>query len=140
MLVLDNPDILLAMGSTTARQLDHIILNLRSQVHSTILSCSADLPLVAAATQSSGSHALPIDVESARFITQQAHNARFTMSVRELQTGAARDVSGVLRVTRSGSSYIHHDAEEQELREMEALYLVQRDGNVRVFERGTDIT
>lgn len=54
------------------------------------------------------------------------------MAVRELETGAARDVSGVLRVTRGG------DCEGGEVEEREMLYFVGRDGNVRVFNRGEE--
>ena len=81
--------------------------------------------------------ALPLETESARFLTQQAHNARLVISVRELATGAARDVSGVLRVTRPDCTY-SGGPEDPEITEMEALYLVQRDGGVKVFQRGTD--
>lgn len=139
-LFLDSPDALLATGATTAQQLNDFVFKLRSVVYSAVLTCCADLPLLSAATQSTGTNLSPVEVESARFTAQQAHNARFVMSVRELETGAARDVSGVLRITRSSCSYDLDDAEEPEVREMEALYLVQRDGNVKVFERGADAT
>lgn len=139
-LILDSPDVLLATNSATAQELDAVTLKLRNLVHSTFLTCSVDLPLLAAATQTPGSASLPIEVESARFVFQQAHNARYVMGVRELTTGAARDVSGVLLVTRSACVYDLDENEQLEVREMEALYLVQRDGNVRVFERGADAT
>jgi elongator complex protein 6 len=58
---------------------------------------------------------------------QQAHNARSVLSVRELGTGAARDVSGVLRITRGGKS-------DGEVKEWEGLYLVGRDGGVKIVE------
>ena len=61
------------------------------------------------------------------------------ISIRELATGAARDISGVLRVTRSACAYDDDESREQErVEEMEALYLVQRDGGVKVFQRGSD--
>lgn len=62
-----------------------------------------------------------------------AHQARVVISLSGLETGAARDVSGVLRVGRGG-------AEEQEgddvVEEKEMLYFVGGDGGVKVFERG----
>jgi elongator complex protein 6 len=58
---------------------------------------------------------------------QQAHNARSVLGVRELGTGAARDVSGVLRITRGGKS-------DGEVKEWECLYLVGRDGGVKIVE------
>lgn len=59
------------------------------------------------------------------------------MGVRALETGAARDVSGVLRITRGGGWEEEEDGTEMG-REVELLYLVGRDGNVKVFERGVD--
>lgn len=59
-----------------------------------------------------------------------AHQARLLMGVRELDTGVARDVSGVLRIGRGGGE----GAEDVE--EKEVLYFVGGDGGVRVFERG----
>lgn len=110
-------------------------------MHSTILSCSADLPLLSAASPGNLEHVpLPLEVETANHLVQQAHLARMVLSVRELDTGAAKDVSGVLRVTRGGSCYGFEEDEVNEgsIKEIEALYLVQRDGNVKVFQRGTD--
>jgi len=52
------------------------------------------------------------------------------MGVRELDTGVARDVSGVLRIGRGGGEGTE-DVEEKEV-----LYFVGSDGGVRVFERG----
>lgn len=53
----------------------------------------------------------------------QAHAADEVVSLRRLDTGAAGDVSGVLRIdgVREGR---------------ELLYYVAADGGVRVFERG----
>ena len=132
-LILDNPDILLGSGITTAQHLDQLVQKLRSLVHSVVVTCSVDLPLVTATAQSTNATFSPLEVDCARFITRQAHNANFVMSVRGLDTGAARDVSGVLRVTRSGHSYDLDDDEEASVREMEALYLVQKDGGVQSF-------
>lgn len=61
------------------------------------------------------------------------------MGVRALETGAARDVSGVLRITRGGGWEEDGEEEGEGMgREVELLYLVGRDGNVKVFERGVD--
>ncbi|KAK5136143.1 hypothetical protein LTR08_003980 [Meristemomyces frigidus] len=137
-LVLDNPDVLLALTLASAQQLGTFLLTLRSLAHSTVLVCSADLPLLSAATaRESQLPPTAIEAESAAFVTQQAHNARFVAGVRELGTGAARDVSGVLRVTRGGAAYDWCEEDiVEEVKEMEALYLVQRDGQAKVFERG----
>lgn len=54
------------------------------------------------------------------------------MQLRTLETGAARDVSGVLRISRGGSWSVTEDS----LEEQELLYYIQRDGGVKVFGRG----
>lgn len=56
------------------------------------------------------------------------------LSVRGLDTGVARDVSGVLRVSR-GSGNLEQEGEEK-VEERECLYFVGGDGVVRVSERG----
>ncbi|KAI6867304.1 hypothetical protein KC338_g4452 [Hortaea werneckii] len=138
-LVLDNPDVLLALGLASAQELSTTLLKLRSMVHATIVTCAADTPLLAAAAAAGGEAVppTPLEAESAAFAVQQGHGADFVVSARELETGAARDVSGVLRVARGGAAFAREEEEgAEEVREMEALYLVQRDGNVKVFERG----
>lgn len=59
-----------------------------------------------------------------------AHEANIVMSLRMLDTGTAKDVSGVLRVTRGGA------AAAAAVEERELLYFVGGDGSIRVFERG----
>lgn len=138
-LILDNPDVHLATGSATAQQLCFLMLKLRISVHSVLLVCSADQPLLQPTISNSGLQITPLEIESSMFLTQQAHNARLVISVRELATGAAKDVSGVLRVTRSSGAYdTDEDAAGSKVDETEALYLVSRDGSVKVFQRGAD--
>ncbi len=71
-----------------------------------------------------------------------AHQAGRVLQLRGLDTGAARDVSGVLRVSSGGG-----DAEvgrveggggegEVSAEEGEWLYLVKGDGSVRTWTRG----
>lgn len=57
--------------------------------------------------------------------------------MRGLDTGTARDVSGVLRVTRGAQEEDEGaGCKGQEGEERELLYFVGGDGGVRVFERG----
>jgi elongator complex protein 6 len=137
-LILDSPDVLLALNLATASQLSATLLRLRSRVHATILSCSADFPLLAAARHIAANHPSPLEVENAAFVMQQVHMALYVMSCRGLETGAAKDVSGVLRVTRGGGAYesVEDEGEGQTVKETDMLYLVHRDGMAKVFERG----
>ena len=72
----------------------------------------------------------PLEINHASLVMSLAHQARLVLGVRELDTGVARDVSGVVRIGRGG-------AEGAEGFEQRALrYFVAGDGGVRVFERG----
>jgi elongator complex protein 6 len=82
---------------------------------------------------SSGQLATPIETEHAALAIGLAHRARSVMQLRTLETGAAKDVSGVLRISRGGGL---STSEDHSLEEREALYFIQRDGGVTVFGRG----
>jgi elongator complex protein 6 len=130
LLVLDYPSLLLATTSSlSSTALSTLILTLRSHpsVHNTLLTTPADAPFLFATQPDTNAAPTPIESEAAAFTVQQAHCARSVLSVRELGTGAARDVSGVLRVTMGGKS-------DDEVKEWEGLYIVGRDGGVKIVE------
>lgn len=84
---------------------------------------SADEPLISA-------QATSLEKDHAAISLSLAHEAEMVISLRLLDTGTARDVSGVLRIT-SGGNATGLVSEEREL-----LYFVGSDSSVRVFERG----
>lgn len=110
-------------------------------VHSTIITTSADSPLIHNANTyitENASAATPLEKNHASFVVGLAHRADMVLQLRTLDTGAAKDVSGVLRMSRGGG-YDASETEggkEDEITEKEVLYFVQRDGGVRVFGRG----
>ncbi|KAL8685572.1 MAG: hypothetical protein Q9224_005766, partial [Gallowayella concinna] len=131
-LVLDGVDFLLAATEAGVDAVLDTIWELREHVHATIVSASADFPLIQA-------QHTPLELNHAAFVTSLAHQARILWSVRELDTGSARDVSGVLRITKGPA--MENEAEEEFSREgveeeKELLYFIAGDGSVRVFERG----
>jgi elongator complex protein 6 len=87
------------------------------------VTLAADEALVLAQTTS-------LEKDHASLVLSLAHEAEMLISLRLLDTGTARDVSGVLRVTPGGGA-TGLVQEEKEL-----LYFVGADGGVRVFERG----
>lgn len=97
----------------------------RNQQHAyaTIITSSADSTLLHPANT-------PLEVNHAALVTGFAHQARVILGVRGLESGTARDVSGVLRIGRGAEG-------EEELEEKEVLYFAGGDGGVRVFERGS---
>ncbi|GAB7337547.1 hypothetical protein MBLNU457_g2863t1 [Dothideomycetes sp. NU457] len=165
LLILDSPTLLLSTTPTTATSLSSFLLSLREKVHSTILLTESDTPFISASNPSAfmGGDYLsppqqtvakrggwgrfsPLEKEVAAFVASQGHGARLVMGTRGLETGVARDVSGVLRVGRGGGWDEGEDAERKDggkrvsdgdrEMEMEVLYHVAQDGSVRVFERG----
>ena len=68
--------------------------------------------------------------------------SRRILGVRELDTGVARDVSGVVRITEQKADWLSLGFEkegkegEESAKGKEFLYQVKGDGSVRVFERG----
>ncbi|KAG5664521.1 hypothetical protein KAF25_008255 [Fusarium avenaceum] len=123
-LIIDQLDALLAVTdeSTTSLTLQNLVLSLRSLVHSTVLTLSADTPLVAA-------QATALEREHASLVLSTAHAADAVLALRMLDTGTARDVSGVLRITGPVVEGMGGATEY--------LYHVVADGGVKVFERGT---
>lgn len=96
---------------------------IQQKVHATILTVSADEPLVSSQTTT-------LEKEHAAFALSLAHEAEAVLSLRLLDTGTAKDVSGVVRITRGGGGL------ERAIEEREYLYHVGGDGGVKVFERG----
>ncbi|KAM0356034.1 hypothetical protein ACHAPU_000427 [Fusarium lateritium] len=123
-LIIDQLDALLAVTDelTASLTLQNLVLGLRSLVHSTVLTLSADTPLVAA-------QATALEREHASLVLSIAHAADAVLALRMLDTGTARDVSGVLRITGPAIEGMGGATEY--------LYHVVADGGVKVFERGT---
>ncbi|KAH6607393.1 hypothetical protein Trco_003706 [Trichoderma cornu-damae] len=121
-LIVDQLDELLAVSGEEAAAgpaLEEMLLSLRERVHATVLTLSADDALLRAQTTS-------LERSHAALVLAQAHAADVVFSLRMLDTGVARDVSGVVRITeRRGWA-----------ESAEYLYHVGADGNVKVFERG----
>lgn len=78
--------------------------------------------------------ALMRDEEHAAFVVGLGHIAGRVFGLRGLETGVARDVSGVLRVTAGGMGVGEGKGEKDEGKEV--LYFVGDGGGVEVFERG----
>ncbi|RDL31421.1 Uncharacterized protein BP5553_09630 [Venustampulla echinocandica] len=130
LLVVDQLDLLLAVAGNQvgAVNLEEMLAGLREEVHSAIITVSADHPLVSALQT-------PLETNHASFLVNIAHQADFIMGLRLLDSGTATDVSGVVRVT-IGDQVAEDDDFRRKIDERELLYFVAGDGGVRVFERG----
>jgi elongator complex protein 6 len=97
------------------------------QVHATIVALSDDSPL--ALRQHT-----PLEINHATFLTSVAYQADLMMNLRLLDTGTARDISGVIRITVKEG--FEDEATPSRMEGKEMLYFIGGDGNVKVFERG----
>ncbi|KAL8722235.1 MAG: hypothetical protein Q9225_001222 [Loekoesia sp. 1 TL-2023] len=125
LMFLDGIDFLLAATECRVDGLLDTIWELREHVHATIVAMSADSPLIQ--TQNT-----PLELKHAALVMSVAHQARVIWGVRELDTGSAKDVSGVLRISRGPAVEDEEDVERDEIEDKELLYFVAGDGGRRV--------
>ena len=96
---------------------------------------AADSPLMHSSQQPT-----PLEIEHSALVVSLAHQAHMVMQLRGLDTGVARDVSGVLRVSKGGAladtDTLKNGENDDTWEEKEVLYFVQSDGSVKVFGRG----
>ncbi|KAL4783047.1 hypothetical protein BJX76DRAFT_271006 [Aspergillus varians] len=140
LLIVDQPDLLLAATGPSkgigATEMGEWIIGLQQAATATVVTISADSPLIHNASVSAHQAATPLETEHAAFAVGLAHRAEMVIQLRNLETGAARDVSGVLRVSKGGAWGHKGNTGEESWEEKEVLYFVQRDGGVSVFGRG----
>ncbi|KAM3513652.1 hypothetical protein MY11210_002663 [Beauveria gryllotalpidicola] len=139
-LLVDGLDAYVATGSGSgAAGAASLIMSLRENVHSTLVTLAADEPLV---HMQAAARTTRLEREQAALVLGQAHAADQIVSLRRLDTGAAADVSGVLRVVVGAAAAAAAASHGDTARDgdgdggEELLYHVAGDGSVRVFERG----
>ncbi|KAL7779573.1 hypothetical protein CFE70_009077 [Pyrenophora teres f. teres 0-1] len=127
LLIFDNPDLLLALNPAITPRISP-----RSSS-----SCTHFLPL--------STPPQPLEITHHNLVVKCAHISRRILGVRVLDTGVARDVSGVVRITEQRSHFIGagsgrttagRDGGGDDGKGKEFLYQVKGDGSVKVFERG----
>jgi elongator complex protein 6 len=131
--IMDGLDFLLASRpSFTNLALSRTIMTLRQYVHNIIVTSSADYPLL----HNSSSSATPLEGEHRAFVTTMAHQSRVVVQLRSLGTGAAKDITGVLRISAGGAYDDESKEDDAAFEEAEWLYQVRGDGSVRIWGRG----
>lgn len=129
LLVLDGLDLLLAATACRVQGILDMIYGLREMTDHIIITSHADGPLLHA-------NNTPLESSHSALTMSLAHSASLMMSVKELDTGGAEDVTGVLRIT-TGGDYIEDRREGEATVGKELLYFVAVDGSAKVFERGS---
>ncbi|KAL3420057.1 hypothetical protein PVAG01_08556 [Phlyctema vagabunda] len=131
LLIVDQLDVMMALKSEKihAVNLGELLMCLQERVHATVITAAADFPLIL-------SQQTLLERNHAAFVIGLAHRAEYIMSLRLLDTGTARDVSGVLRITKGNHTTFEDPELQKEMEEKELLYFVGGDGGVKAFERG----
>ena len=107
------------------------LLRIRALGSVLIVTTSADAPLI----HNDHDSATPLEQVHAVLVSSLAHQSEWVMQLRGLDTGSARDITGVLRVSKGGA---YEDTKDGDLMldEEEWLYQVKGDGSTRVWSRG----
>lgn len=124
--ILDGLDFILAsQPSTTPPSLNAFVATVRLQSSATIVTAQADSSLL---------HNImsPLETNHAQLVTSLAHQSHWVLQLRGLDTGSAKDVSGVVRASRGGQ----WEEQPSNLTDGEWLYHSKGDGTVRVWARG----
>jgi len=120
--ILLNPDFLLAAAELYPTQLLDFMQEVQALSSCLITHVQSDSVL------SSPHSVSTLETNHTVLVTSLAHMAHGVLALRLLDTGVAKDVSGVIRITNGGCG-------EEQIEERERLYLAT-DTNVRIFARG----
>jgi len=140
LVVLDNPDLLLALDpAIKPSAISSLVLTLHDlpSVSHVLTHIQADNPLLSLSTPPQ-----PLEIAHHNLLVKLGHMSRRILGVRVLDTGVARDVSGVIRVTEQRMDWRGLGFKEEEKARDDAgkgkefLYQVKGDGSVKVFDRG----
>jgi elongator complex protein 6 len=141
LILFDNPDLILALDPrVTPSAFISLVLTLHRlpNVSHILTHMQADNPLLSLSAPPQ-----PLEIAHHNFLVKMAHMSGQIMGVRVLDTGVARDVSGVIRITEQKMGWQNLGFEsgvgkgqEEGERGKEFLYQVKGDGSVKVFERG----
>lgn len=127
--LIDGIDLLLACDSNiTSTDIQQVLTEVQSKVHSVIVTCAADEPLL----HNTNAAATPLEHEHGSLVRSLAYQAGLVFQLRPLETGHSREVDGTVRVSRGGS----WEGSERVLEEGEWLFHVKGDGGVKVWSRG----
>jgi len=126
-LILESLDLLIGPTNITAQSALALLYNARAMFDWLLVVVAANndkSPRQAAVSA--------MQVRRRQFTTSLLHQADITLSARRLDTGQAKDVSGVLRLTLSQPTRVQDQSNE-------FLYRVDTNLSLRVWTRGTEM-
>jgi elongator complex protein 6 len=139
-IILDNADLIPTLESSIKPSaLTSLIVTLHKlpSVSHVLIHIQSDNPLLSLSTPPQ-----PLEISHHNLVVKLGHMSRRILGVRVLDTGVARDVSGVIRITEQRIGWMELGLEDETRidadggRGKEFLYQVKGDGSVRVFDRG----
>ncbi|KAK6341897.1 hypothetical protein TWF730_001383 [Orbilia blumenaviensis] len=128
-LVVEGLEVLLAAAGVDVGTVEDLIYDLREISSTTTILLPSDSVLIHTSPTST-----PLELSHANLVISLGHTADAILSLRLLDTGVAKDISGVLRVTRGAGNLAGTTAGVVEEKEM--LYY-ESDAGVRIFARGS---
>ena len=130
--IIDGLDFLLAAKPDVDNiSVQQFISQLRQLSQAVMVTCSADSPLL----HNRHDSATALEREHASFAATVSHQCDWVLQLRGLNTGTARDITGVLRASKGGA-HEEVDAGSKGLEDAEWLYQLKGDGSVRMWSRG----
>lgn len=135
LVLLDSPDVLVAATEGQAIPLLAKLTATRRSVRALVCTVHVDINLGMKPTRDTLGET-PLETQQRTFVLGLATVARMTIGVRGLDSGAAKDVSGVLTVARGVEDW---DERREEVQEGEWLYFIRTDGGSNIFRRGEGV-
>jgi len=130
-LIVEGLDVLLSSTGIEELTLENTLYGLRELVSTMVILISADSALIGRKPTA----ATELEVSHARLLISLAHVADAVVGLRLLDTGVARDISGVFRVTRGTGDLIEGEVDRGMVEEKELLWF-EGDNGVKIFGRG----
>jgi elongator complex protein 6 len=130
-LLLDSPDLILGTTESDAEAIISATLKLRLRVHAAVIMLRADL----FDSEVEPQNPTPMQVQQQQLVLSLAHQANTVFSVRKLDSGLAKDVTGVLRITTANKDVVDDD---KSVPAKEFLYHVHDNRGAVVWERGSE--
>ncbi|EPS36759.1 hypothetical protein H072_9609 [Dactylellina haptotyla CBS 200.50] len=128
-LILEGLEVLMSAGGVEVGSIEDLIYDLREITSTAAIIMPSDSALI----QTSESSTI-LELSHANLVVSLGHVADAILSLRLLDTGVAKDISGVLKVTR-GAGNLPRDSRTGVIEEKEMLYY-EGDGGVKIFARG----
>jgi elongator complex protein 6 len=128
-LILDSPDVLLGMYNCNTYDVLSSLTDLRRAAQGMVMIMASD---VSGSMEIAG-NSDNLQSSHQQFLLTTTHQSTAVLSTRVLDTGQAKDVSGVLRINSQGTMC------RSQLWDVELLYHLEPSRAVRIWQRGTGV-